>query len=72
MKSGRILSAKTATERDADGRLNFYVDVSIETAYGQRTDLRLHAESLEEQVKTFNYWGSLFEYSQNNLQKETK
>jgi hypothetical protein len=69
MKAGRIISVKTSTERESGGENSYYVTVSIETGYQQYEDLRLEVESSAEQAKTFNYWGLIYELSQNMQEK---
>jgi hypothetical protein len=69
MKAGRISSVKKFTERESGGENSYCVTVSIETGYQQYEDLRLEVDSAAEQEKTFNYWGLLYELSQNMQEK---
>lgn len=70
MKAGRITSVKMSTERESGGQSSYYVTVSIETGYQQYEDLKLEVDSGAEQMKTFKYWGQLYDLSQSTQEKD--
>ena len=63
MKSGKIISVKSSTERASGGASSYYVTVNVETGFQQYEDLRLEVDSLSDQAITFNYWMALYEIS---------
>lgn len=69
MKSGKIISVKMSTERASGGETSYYVTVNVETRAQQYEDLRLEVDSGAEQMRTFNYWGQLYDLSQKIQEK---